>query len=62
MTGESVEAWTRDELRTLHSFCDWRTEEGTTPDGMHSVRASYRCKGNWDIYLDDKYVGTLWYG
>lgn len=48
------------ELRELHRLCDYRTEEGTTPQGQ-KVQAVYKSKGNWDIFLDGKYVGTIWY-
>jgi hypothetical protein len=25
------------------------------------VRIHYKGSGNWDVYLDGKYVGTAWY-
>lgn len=58
---------TNNELINLHRHCtttdpvDSGRRTGTTPEGRE-VASSYRGKGNWDLYLDGSYAGTLWYG
>lgn len=48
-------------LRDAFDACPRDESEGPFRE-FHKVRRSYRCNGNWDVYLDGTYFGTHWTG
>jgi len=57
---------TQQELKEMHQHASrvldgsTTTSEGTLPNG-DIARFTYRRGGNWDVFVNGKYVGTVWY-